>query len=373
MNNIHSLYFHFPFCRHLCNYCDFYKHKLETYSQVREFETLLLEQWEQHKIFLEDHKFKLGKIDTIYIGGGTPSLWGKDGADFFSSFLKSEGIELSKSCEFTIEVDPDVFSEETVKSWIKIGANRFSIGVQSYSNKLLEIMDRQHCLKDVDKCLKYFDENNINYSVDLMLGLPNSSDRVIQEELEALLAYSPSHFSVYILKTRKNYPHREKLPLDDQIRDEYLFVSKYLRSKGYDHYEISNFAKEGKFSKHNIKYWDYTSVGAVGPNATGLLVETNHALRYQWKSISAGFQVEKIEGESLTIEKLFLGLRHRFGFDINKLFLIKDHQALDKIYDNWDKMDYLDVNSSRESIVLSSLGFLMCDSLIDDIFKKIDF
>jgi oxygen-independent coproporphyrinogen-3 oxidase len=368
------MYLHFPFCQHLCNYCDFYKHKLESDNQVIEFEKLLDKQFEHQNEFLKNYNHKLHSLKTFYIGGGTPSLWKHRGIKYLSQKLEDGILRLEPDCEFTIEVDPDTWTEEEIDGWLSIGVNRFSIGSQAFSDKFIKIMDRTHLLQDVEKTIKYFSERGLNYSVDLMLGLPNSADRSISEEISNLLKFNPNHISVYILKTRKNYPLNSKLPDDDYIRDEYLEVSKKLTDSGFDHYEVSNFARDSYYSKHNIKYWSYDSVAGLGPNATGLLVEDNKAVRYQWKSVAIGVEKEELEGQSLLIEKLFLGLRFKNNFNPKAIFKKKgDHQVLDELFLEWKKLGYVLEVSTSESLNLSPLGYLMCDSLIDDIFKKIDF
>ncbi len=372
MKLISSLYIHFPFCRHLCNYCDFYKHKLDDASQIKEFEGLLSEQFDWHENYLEQKSFALGELESLYLGGGTPSLWGDAGIQFMQSLLKTGKIKLATDCEFTLEVDPDAWSEQEIDGWIHLGVNRFSIGSQAFSDKFIKTMDRTHKLADVEKTIKYFSERNLNHSVDLMLGLPYSEERKLEEELRNLLSYHPNHISVYILKTRKNYSLSEKLPDDDLVRNEYLVTSKLLTEAGYDHYEVSNFARDGFYSKHNLKYWAYESVAGIGPNATGLLVEDDKAIRYQWKSVSMGVQEEVVEGEALIIEKLFLGLRSKSHF--NLLSLLPGNESIfNRLCEQWKKQGYLAPEATIENLKLSPLGYLMCDSLIDDVFKQVKF
>ena len=374
MKEINSLYIHFPFCQHLCNYCDFYKHKLEDEKQVIEFEEKLIDQINFHKSFLEKKNFEIGELDSVYLGGGTPSLWKLRGPEFIKRhFLKD--YRLSKNCEFTMEIDPDTWSEEEIERWQSIGVNRFSIGSQAYSEKYIKIMDRTHNFEDVEKTIKYFSDRSLNFSVDLMLGLPKASEkRDVESELSALLAYKPNHFSVYILKTRSNYPLKKFLPDDEDIREEYLKVSSFLKKHGYDHYEVSNFARDGFYSKHNRKYWDYQSVAAIGPNATGLLVGDGDSIRYQWKSVSLGVTEEVLSGSSLIIEKLFLGLRHKNDFDITRIFNKSEEiKELGELLINWKRLNYVEESSELTSINLTPYGYLMCDSLLDDVFKRISF
>lgn len=366
---INALYIHFPFCLHLCNYCDFYKHKLESTNQIIEYESFLSKQWEEHKKFLSTQKTSLGSLETLYIGGGTPSLWGKEGIKFFKSFLKKE-VTLKKNCEFTLEVDPGTISKEDLLSWMKLGVNRFSIGVQSFDDNYLDILDRKHKRKEIIHTLSLLKELNANFSVDLLLGIPSSMSRNVLDEIEELCTFSPKHFSLYILKARKNYPLKSKLLSDELVREEYLGVCKYLEEKGFEQYEVANFGKKNFWSKHNLQYWSYNSVAGLGANATGLLVGEDAALRYQWKSKSIGFQTEDLSDTSLMIEKLYMFLRHHKGLVVSELF---PNKSFERLFSKWTAQGYLTIKSTHEHILLNSLGYLMCDSIIDDIFKEIDF
>lgn len=375
MQEVTSLYIHFPLCMHLCNYCDFYKKKLENDSQISDFEKLFLEQWERHEAFLTENNRSISSLDTLYLGGGTPSLWRSRGARFMNDLLKRKKIELTSDCEYTIEVDPGTCSNKDLDVWRELGVNRFSIGVQAYSDNLLKLMDRKHTVAQVDELLKYMGSNTLNFSVDLMIGLPTQDKRDLTAEITSLINLGAKHFSVYILKTRKNYAHAKSMPVDETVRSEYLHVCEQLDKFGFAQYEISNFALSGFQSKHNKKYWDYSEVAALGPNSTGLIVSPDTAMRYQWKSMSAGHQIENISGNSLIIEKLFLGLRTSKGIDLSQLFTSEvDLSEIEKLKKTWLELGYIDKMSDRSGYVkLLPLGFLMCDSIIDDIFKHISF
>lgn len=333
-----------------------------------------MKEWDVHEKFLKDNHRAMGDLETLYIGGGTPSLWKARGAKFLKDFLSSKNIQLQKDCEYTIEVDPDTCATSDLDAWIDSGVNRFSVGLQAYSNSLLELMDRKHKIEDAKKLFTYLQSKSANFSVDLMIGLPSQEERDLAIEIETLIQYGASHFSVYILKNRKNYLHADKMPEDERVRNEYLLVSEILKKNGYIHYEVSNFARPGFESKHNNRYWDYHEVAALGPNASGLLVFDEKACRYQWKSQSAGFQTELIEGESLIIEKLFLGLRTSRGLNLFDVFQKpEDQKKILSLKNSWSKSGYLSDATIEGHIALSSLGFLMCDSILDDIFKNISF
>lgn len=358
-----SLYLHVPFCLHLCNYCDFYKIEYGKNEQLKEqqkndYENFLTKSTLAHENFLTSHQFKLHELETLYLGGGTPSLWG-GGAEYMEVFLREQNLLSSQQCEFTLEVDPGTWSNEFIQSWQDIGLNRISVGTQSLDETFLSILDRQHSVEQTLTFLKFLSQKKWNYSLDFLLGVPYSKEkkRDIKSELDRLLEYSPSHVSLYILNARQKYPHYHEIPDDQYIRDEYLLVSDYLTSKGFSHYEVSNFALPGFESRHNLKYWTSHSVAALGPTATGFLkISHEKAIRYKWKVSRPLFEIESLGREEMEMENLYLGLRSLAGAEV----------SLD-LASHWRKKNYLRYQKGRH-VILSSLGFLMLDSLMNDIF-----
>lgn len=318
---------------------------------------------------LEQNHFILNNIESLYIGGGTPSLWSQRGSSFLKKNILNK-IEFSHDYEFTIEVDPGTWTKEEIESWIAIGVNRFSIGVQSFDEDYLKILDREHDTSEVVETLSYLKSINANFSIDLMLGLPKlDKPRDLEKEIKSLIQYNPSHFSVYILKCRKNYPHIEKTPTDDEVADEYLKMCNLLNDLSYKQYEVSNFAIDGRESVHNKKYWKYESVAALGPNSAGLLVKNeNKSVRYKWKTQSNGYEIEELSGTSLIIEKLYMQLRAKACFD-PIILGDKNELAFKKLKNVWRERGY--VAEGRDEFELTAQGYLMLDSLMDDVFNSL--
>ncbi len=368
---ISSLYIHYPYCIHLCNYCDFYKHKWESADQNKAYLDLLTQQLHELHQIIDQKEESLAPLESLYVGGGTPSLLGPDYLEKFLQLLDRYNISRSSGCEFTIEADPGTFNAEDVKRWKELGVNRVSVGVQAFEKSQLNLLDRRHSIEDISESLHLL--KGMNFSVDLMIGTPDSHERNIEHEIFELLKFGPSHFSVYILSTRKNYPHNHKLPDDEIIRDQYLRVSQCLIEAGFMHYEVSNFAKAPELrSRHNMKYWDFESVAAVGPNASGTVCRADQVYRYQWKSLSAGHLDEVVEGSSLLIEQLFLGLRRSKEFDLAALFSKKYHEILESKLENWLRLGYVFADSKINKIKVRPLGFLMNDSMLSDLMEIID-
>ena len=364
---IDGIYIHFPFCRHLCNYCDFYKFPINDKS-IEEFKRSISKQ-----ISLIDlDKFNYSNVKTIYLGGGTPSLWGDDLVVFLNELAHKLNINIKSLEEVTLEVDPDTWTEKNFDSWLGWGINRYSVGVQSFDEKILRTLDRRHSLGDIERTLKYLGERELNYSVDFLMGAPTLRDsdieRNIISEIDEVLKFNPQHVSAYILKTRANYPLKDRLPIDDDIVKEYDSVSEFLKSNNFIHYEVSNFAKQNKESQHNKSYWTLKNVLALGPNATGFYKKNLEATRYQVSAKSQKLVEEKLTQDQLKLEEIYLSLRTNLGINPKDYFSTKGWGAVLGSLNKWHSEGFLQTLTD-ESLVLNSKGFLVVDNLIDEFFK----
>lgn len=360
---IESLYVHFPFCRHLCNYCDFYKKIPESSSDYSSFEKQLAQMFCANHELLNQHDYECKQLETLYIGGGTPSLWGERGADFLAQAFREHGITLVKdSGEFTLEVNPGSWTEEGLEAWQRFGINRYSLGVQTLHPDYLKKIDRVHNVDDVHETLEYFSNCSHDFSVDFMLGLPRvtGAHRDIKSELEEILKYNPKHISLYILTVKDHYVHLKDIPSDEVIAEEYMLVSELLKREGFEHYEVSNYARRGHTSKHNLMYWQSRSVAALGPSAVGYLAES--ALRYKWKPSSIDYVVEQLTPEEVHLEKIYMSLRIKKGLRLDD-FQIKE---ADSLVETWVEKGHALIQG--DFVCLTSKGFLLLDSLMDEIF-----
>ena len=353
-----SLYLHYPFCKHLCNYCDFHKKVSRGEEDAAYFERYLIDSFRAHRELMREHGYAWGALETLYIGGGTPSLWGRRGALLLDRLLREQGIPLAWDCEWTLEVNPKAWSKESLDAFGEAGATRFSLGVQSLNPFYLALLDRFHGEGDVREVLGYFRDGGLPFSADLMLGLPRSEKRDTLGELKALLDYGPEHLSLYILTVGKNYRHYGHLPDDGALEEEYLRASEFLCANGFIHYEVSNFAKPGAESRHNLRYWRSQSVAALGPSAVGFLAEKG--VRYRWRPKQAVPETETLTLANRKIEEAYLGLRMSDGLD-GALFG-EDSPLLGL----WRSRGYLLAADGR--VVLSPKGYLRIDSLMDEMF-----
>lgn len=359
---IDSLYLHFPFCSHLCNYCDFYKKiAVSKVQDYQNFQNYLEKSFIVHQNLIEKNGYSWAPLKTLYIGGGTPSLWGVEGKQFLEQFLKERAITLAPDCEFTLEVNPGAWNEEVLAAWRDLGANRFSLGVQSLDSRMIKYLDRVHSIDDVYDTLTYFQKNDLNFSVDFMLGLPFTEElkRNVLDELAKALTYGPKHFSVYILTVKENYTHYDKLPNEEIIENEFLRVADFLASHQFEHYEVSNFSLPGKQSKHNLNYWKSHTVAALGPSATGFLKENK--LRYKWKTNVPEMEIETLTDDEYRLERIYMAIRSQEGIRLSEF-----SKEFEQMVTNWEERQL--VTSSNGIVKLTSKGYLMLDSLMNDLF-----
>ena len=260
-----GIYVHIPFCKSKCAYCDFYslpgrKGEMDAYA------------W-----FLRNQIREKGKavsdcqVDTIYFGGGTPSWFG---ADRIVSILGTvaDSFSLSHDCEITMEANPDSVTGEGLDLLRRAGVNRLSLGVQSAEETVLKTAERPHSFDQAQRAVELARRAGFdNLSLDLIYGLPGQTLEGWQETLERVLALEPEHLSCYGLKVEEGTPFGKRDPGDfpdeDTQADEYLWACRRLQEEGFHHYEISNFARPGRESRHNLKYWTLGEYLGFGPAA----------------------------------------------------------------------------------------------------------
>lgn len=259
MKNL-GIYIHIPFCIKKCDYCDFISY-CDKNSLVEEYINAI--QNEIIETINESYNSDEYNINTIYIGGGTPSSIPSKHIVNILNFIK-ERFNIDENCEITIEVNPGTVVQEKLEDYKNAGINRLSIGLQETHNTLLKEIGRIHTYEqflDTYNMARKIGFKNIN--VDLMIGLPNQNIQDIKESLEKIITLNPEHISVYSLileegtKLYKKYEEGKiQLPDEELERNMYWYVKNTLEQNKYKHYEISNFAKEGYESKHNTNCWE---------------------------------------------------------------------------------------------------------------------
>lgn len=262
-----GLYIHVPFCLSKCVYCDFYS--LPGHDLIDKFTFSLEQEIKNYSEIWKDNDF-----DTLYFGGGTPSLLSPHSiAEIISAARKY--FQLTDNAEITLECNPDDVNKKFAKLIKNAGVNRVSIGVQSLSDKRLNFLGRRHQAQTaLDAIQTFIDAGIDNISVDMIYGLPGLTLSEWESELKMLLGYPVKHLSAYMLSVHENTPLNEKLltgeivlPGEEDLYKQYLSLISIANDKGFKQYEISNFAKEGCLSKHNIKYWKALPYLGLGPAA----------------------------------------------------------------------------------------------------------
>lgn len=260
-----SLYFHYPFCLSKCPYCDFNSH-VRAIIDHDTFENAYLKQ-----IYHFSQKLPNRKVKTIFFGGGTPSLMQSSLVEKIINQVQ-KSWKVDNDCEITLECNPTSFEKEKFSNFKQAGVNRVSIGVQSLDDNELKFLGRQHCAKEAISALEEATKIFCNYSFDLIYALPNQTLKNWQKQLSKALDFDSNHLSLYQLtiekgtKFYKDFQDKKfQLPNSDLAADFYEMTVNITKNKGLDNYEISNFAKKGFESKHNINYWkggDYLGIGA---------------------------------------------------------------------------------------------------------------
>ena len=263
-----GIYVHIPFCRSKCSYCDFYS------VTFRESKI-----WDDYLDAVCQHIREAGMlapgylVDTVYFGGGTPSLFG---ADALVQILRTirKAFDVADSAEITFEANPDSVSDRLLKKLRSEGFNRVSLGVQCDDDQILKKLGRPHDYQQAVTAVQQIRKAGFkNLSLDLMFGLPGQTLQSWESTLEHVLSLKPEHISCYGLKVEEGTPLYDfrdlsNLADDDAQADMYLAAVKLLRDYGYRQYEISNFCKKGNTSRHNLKYWTGGEYLGFGPNAS---------------------------------------------------------------------------------------------------------
>jgi len=261
-----GIYIHIPFCRKACHYCNF--HFSTSRKGENDFSVALLNEIELQANYLEKQP-----VETIYFGGGTPSMMS---SSFLKEVLKkiAHNYSVSKTAEITLEANPDDITDEHLQQWKSIGINRLSIGIQSFFEEDLQWMNRAHnskqALKAIESARQLFD----NITVDLIYGTPGLTDEMWKQNVDTVLGLQIPHLSCYALtvepKTALHHmvvkKEKSAVNSEDQAR-QFLLLMDWMEKAGFDHYEISNFALPGMRSRHNSAYWSGAYYLGLGPSA----------------------------------------------------------------------------------------------------------
>lgn len=371
-----GIYIHIPFCKKACHYCDFhFSTSLKNKSKLVE---AICSEIEQRKDYLADKK-----IETLYFGGGTPSLLTKEELEKILNCVKSH-FTLLKNAEITLEANPDDLTAAKLKELKSSGINRLSIGIQSFFDEDLKLMNRSHTSEQAIMAVKEAQKTGFeNITIDLIYGLPDLIIERWKQNLKQAFSLGVPHISAYNLtveeRTALNHLVKTKkvrLPEELLVIEQFTALIEEAEKNNFIHYEISNFSKEGMQSKHNSSYWKGVHYLGIGPSA-----HSYNGISRQWnisnnaiyiKNINEGkrwFEEEKLTEENKFNEYVMTRLRTMWGID---LVFIKSTFGEKKLANMLNSSkDYIlsgHINRKEESIILTQKGKLLADKIASDLF-----
>ncbi|MEO8201314.1 MAG: radical SAM family heme chaperone HemW [Gemmatimonadota bacterium] len=368
------LYIHIPFCARRCSYCDFAIAVRREVPSSAYADALLAEwdSWQSHEVWNI-----APAIETIYFGGGTPSLLDPDAIERLLDRFRARR-PVSPEVEITLETNPDDVTSSRAARWKRMGINRISMGVQSFDPAVLRWMHRTHDAAAAATAVSLLRSAGFgNVSLDLIFGLPAALGRDWQYDLDQALALAPEHLSLYGLTVEQRTPlfrwveRGEVVRVDDDTyATEFLAADVALRSAGMAHYEVSNAGRPGFYSRHNSAYWQRRPFIGLGPSAhSGWNTERRWNLR-EWAAyahaIQAGQPVlegtESLSPESVALENLYLGLRTTKGIPAE--WITESTRAV------WIEAGWARVEGS--SLVLTIEGWLRLDALVSSVSQASD-
>ena len=366
-----GLYVHIPFCVKKCNYCDFCSVPCDK-DKVNEYVMNLLSEIESYK------RIPKIEVDTVFFGGGTPSIISAELFLKIASAIRNS-FDLTENCEFSIEVNPATLDEKKTEAFIEAGVNRVSIGLQSIHENEMKILGRIHTYKEFEKTYRMVRDAGIsNVNVDLMYGIPEQTSDSLKKTIESVISLSPEHISAYGLIVEEGTPFYEKrcelaLPDEDTEYDMYVMIHKTLTDAGYSHYEISNYARDGYQSKHNLKYWrdeEYIGVGlAAHSYFSGKRFYNTEKFDEYFDGFGAKYR--KAENSSCGIDEFeyaMLGLRLSEGISLSeyeKLFSKSFAVGKEEKLKSYIEAGLMEISDGRLSF--TAKGFYVSNSILADL------
>ena len=370
-----GFYVHVPFCKKKCSYCDFhFSTRFEGYRE--EMITSIGQE------IIERKREYPSPLKSIYFGGGTPSLLTSKELSFLIKTIQENYI-IDSSVEVTLEANPEDVSPENLLLWANIGFNRLSVGLQSFKGIDLKWMNRGHSAQEALSCISLAKSAGFNdISVDLMYGLPGLKKEEWVTHLKTVIDAGVSHVSAYCLTVEKGTllsaevkKGKRSIPEDDIIEEQYLLLVSFLKENGFDQYEVSNFAKKERYSKHNSSYWKGISYIGVGPSAHSFKegyrrwnVSNNSLYIKAFKEKKLYHEEEFLSHEEKWNELFLTGLRTKWGVSKSQITSFGGLTKKERVVLNQYILDGK-LEEGPTQIVLSDSGFLFADAIAKDFFR----
>jgi len=375
-----GIYIHIPFCKKKCSYCDFhfstnFKHKSELLAAL------------QKEIVLQKDHFKNEFINTIYFGGGTPSVLTEKELNLLLATVYSN-YKVKEKVELTMECNPDDITSKKINEYKKSGVNRLSIGIQSFFNDDLQFFNRAHNASEAEQSiLKTQDAGIDNITIDLIYNSPLLTLKKWEQNLDKFISLNVPHLSAYTLtvepKTALHHLVKTKqttLPTDEQAIEQFKLLMEKTKQAGLVHYEVSNFGKEGYFSQHNSNYWKGENYLGIGPSAHSFM-NNNTSQKRSWnvanntkyiKAIHQGtpyFEEELIDETTAFNEYILTRLRTIWGLDLEYIkntfnpVLLRHFEKELEAYKNSEL-----ITISKNTVTLTTKGIFVVDKITADLF-----
>jgi len=376
-----GIYLHIPFCKQACSYCDFYF--VTKPDNKAAFVDTLVEEIRSKK----NSVYTASPIDTIYFGGGTPSLLSIEEFErIFEALYDTFKTDLQ---EVTVELNPDNVTKEYLAGLKSAGVNRVSMGVQTFDEDLLRFMNRTHNSKEALKCLELLQLSEINvFTADLIYGNPGQTPTMLEHDLNTLLQFDPPHVSAYSLTIEPKTRLGKQLelgrlipPEDDTVEKHFELVEEKLKESNIYRYEVSNFAKEGSEAKHNSKYWEHKNYLGFGPGAHSFWWDEGSKQAQRWEnepdlteylscSNFDGIKPEYLSLPELAEERLMLSLRTRKGISIDELEKRYGYLFSEKQQSYLLRMKEEGKLELHDTIRLTSSGLKIADAITLDLITS---
>jgi len=370
-----GIYLHIPFCKQACTYCNF--HFSTSLKTKDELVRALATEAEEEKEYLGQ-----APVNTIYFGGGTPSILDESDIEFLLTTLFKH-YQISPDSEITLEANPDDINTQKLNTWKQLGINRLSIGVQSFFEDELRWMNRAHnayqAINSLELAKKVFD----NITIDLIYGSPFLSDEMWKQNVEQALKLCIPHLSCYALTVEEKTPlhkliktHKSPDVQNESQARQFLLLMEWLRQEGYEHYEVSNFAKPGFRSRHNSSYWQGEKYLGLGPSA-----HSYNCIERRWNVANNNLYIKTInenllqrETESLTPtqklnEYIMISLRTIEGIDLKRTaeeFGAKEQERIKNQVQKFVQRGLMKINNTI--LQLTDEGMLRADGIASELF-----
>lgn len=385
-----AAYIHIPFCRRRCYYCDF-AITVTGDRSLSNNSTMVIDYVDYLQQEIKLTQPPQTSLSTIFFGGGTPSTLpvAKLG-DILTAIAQHLGI--AKNAEISMEIDPGTFDQKQLQEYLALGINRFSLGVQTFEEKLLKICGRSHNQQDILTAINLLQKLNVeNWSLDLITGLPHQTLAQVASSLKMAIANNPQHLSCYDLVLepvtafgKQYHPGEQPLPTETDTAAMYKLTQEMLTNSGYQHYEISNYAKPGYKCRHNRVYWQNESYYGFGVSAASYINGkrfTRPRTRreyYSWVANGAVIDVaETTKGDRL-LETLMLNLRLAEGVSLSKISQEFDEQTVKKIlsglqsYRQQNLLEIMKNDHDQRLRLTDPQGFLLSNRILASLFEIFD-